>query len=102
MRALRKMKAAFRVAAATAGMSLIVAPGITAPGFAFGHNPGPSTATPIEHLVVIFQENVSFDHYFATYPFAANRTAGEPRFDAAPDTPAINGLNTGPAAPPNQ
>ena len=24
------------------------------------------TATPIEHLVVIFQENVSFDHYFAT------------------------------------
>ncbi|MGH3515535.1 MAG: hypothetical protein ACRDQI_03040 [Pseudonocardiaceae bacterium] len=26
-----------------------------------------STATLIEHLVVIFQENVSFDHYFATY-----------------------------------
>ena len=25
-------------------------------------------ATPIKHLVVIFQENVSFDHYFATYP----------------------------------
>lgn len=32
--------------------------------------------TPIKHVVVIFQENVSFDHYFATYPFAAN-TAGE-------------------------
>ena len=27
-------------------------------------------ATPIEHLIVIFQENVSFDHYFATYPVA--------------------------------
>mgnify|MGYP001597532504 CR=1 FL=1 len=26
------------------------------------------TATPIRHLVVIFQENVSFDHYFGTYP----------------------------------
>src|SRR6516162_8099165 len=25
---------------------------------------------PIRHLVVIFQENVSFDHYFATYPHA--------------------------------
>ena len=30
------------------------------------------TATKIQHLVVIFQENVSFDHYFATYPVAAN------------------------------
>ena len=36
-----------------------------------------ATTTPIEHLVVIFQENVSFDHYFATYPNAAN-PAGEP------------------------
>src|SRR5215470_8107099 len=30
------------------------------------------TKTPIKHLVVIFQENVSFDHYFATYPSATN------------------------------
>lgn len=44
------------------------------------------TATPIKHLVVIFQENVSFDHYFATYPKAAN-PAGEPAFTAAADTP---------------
>jgi phospholipase C len=28
------------------------------------------TATPIKHLVVIFQENISFDHYFGTYPYA--------------------------------
>ena len=27
-----------------------------------------TTSTPIKHLVVIFQENVSFDHYFGTYP----------------------------------
>ena len=46
-----------------------------------------NTATPIRHLVVIFQENVSFDHYFATYPKAAN-PAGEPAFTAAANTPA--------------
>ena len=49
------------------------------------------TATPIKHLVVIFQENVSFDHYFATYPQAAN-TAGEPSFHRQPGTPSVNGL----------
>ena len=46
-----------------------------------------NTATPIRHLVVIFQENVSFDHYFATYPKAAN-PKGEPAFTAAAGTPA--------------
>ena len=39
------------------------------------------TATPIKHVVVIFNENVSYDHYFATYPRAAN-PPGEPRFTA--------------------
>ena len=51
-----------------------------------------STGSPIKHIVVIFQENVSFDHYFATYPTAAN-TAGEPRFVAAEGTPTVNGLD---------
>ena len=50
------------------------------------------TATPIKHLVVIYQENVSFDHYFATYPHAQNRP-GEPRFVAPYSTPRINGLS---------
>ena len=50
------------------------------------------TKTPIKHVVVIFQENVSFDHYFATYPNAKN-PAGEPRFTARKDTPTVNGLN---------
>jgi phospholipase C len=54
---------------------------------------GAATTTPIEHLVVIFQENVSFDHYFATYPVALN-AAGEPSFVAAPETPSVNGLGT--------
>lgn len=50
------------------------------------------TATPIKHLVVIFDENISFDHYFGTYPFAAN-PSGEPKFTARPDTPTVNGLD---------
>ncbi len=49
------------------------------------------TATPIKHLVVIFDENNSFDHYFGTYPVAQNNP-GEIPFHAAPDTPAVNGL----------
>jgi len=53
----------------------------------------PETATPIEHLVVIFQENVSFDHYFATYPAALN-SPGEPHFHAKEGTPSVNGLGT--------
>jgi phospholipase C len=56
-----------------------------------GGGGGGRTATPIKHLVVIFQENVSFDHYFGTYPTATN-PSGEPRFIAAPGTPAVNGL----------
>jgi phospholipase C len=50
-----------------------------------------ATATPIKHLVVIFQENVSFDHYFGTYPNATN-PSGEPQFTPAPGTPTVNGL----------
>ncbi len=52
---------------------------------------GSQTTTPIKHLVVIFQENVSFDHYFGTYPNALN-TQGEPGFKAANNTPSVNGL----------
>jgi phospholipase C len=44
-------------------------------------------------VVVIFQENVSFDHYFATYPVAANNNAAEPTFVASPNTPSVNGLS---------
>jgi len=48
--------------------------------------------TPIQHIVVIFGENVSFDHYFATYPTAVN-PPGQPRFTALPNTPSVNGLS---------
>jgi len=55
-----------------------------------GQKPG-GTATPIQHLVVIFQENISFDHYFGTYPKAEN-PPGEPPFYASPGTPTVNGF----------
>lgn len=55
---------------------------------------GAETITRIKHLVVIVQENVSFDHYFATYPRAAN-LPGEPVFNPRPGTPSVNGLNAG-------
>ena len=41
-----------------------------------------TTITPIKHLIVIFQENISFDHYFGTYPHAANPD-GQPNFIAS-------------------
>jgi phospholipase C len=61
---------------------------------------GRSTATPIKHLVVIFDENISFDHYFGTYPYAQN-LKGEPPFHARPGTPTVNGLynSVGPKGP---
>ncbi len=49
-------------------------------------------ATPVKHLVVIFDENVSFDHYFGTYPYAANTDGST--FHAKPGTPTVNGLYT--------
>jgi len=62
---------------------------------AFAQTAG-ATATPIQHVVIIFQENVSFDHYFATYPHAANINS-EPVFVAQNighhPTPTVNGLS---------
>lgn len=50
------------------------------------------SSSPIKHVIVIFQENVSFDHYFATYPRAEN-PPGEIAFRARPKTPKVNGLS---------
>jgi phospholipase C len=80
-----------RTAALAAGLALAAL--VASPTMASAHHRPArrvSTATPIKHLVVIFQENVSFDHYFATYPKAAN-TDGT-RFTAARRTPAVNNL----------
>jgi phospholipase C len=73
--------------AAAAAVIAVVAVAIAA------QTPAPSSpAAVIQHVVVIFQENVSFDHYFGTYPHAAN-LPGEAPFTARPDTPAVAGLS---------
>ncbi|WP_042395776.1 phospholipase C [Streptacidiphilus carbonis] len=86
--------------AALAGAAALVAAAGTSPAWAWdgghGHGGGSqpthvSTATPIKHLVVIYDENVSFDHYFGTYPMAAN-TDGT-TFKASKHTPKkVNNL----------
>src|ERR1700761_2089164 len=56
-----------------------------------------TTKTPIKHLVVVFNENRAFDHYFATYPKAQN-VEGEPAFQPAGNTPTnINNLSSSPS-----
>jgi phospholipase C len=84
-----------------AAVGLVLAAGVSAPAVSTAAGaPRPKTAsattTPIQHLVVIFQENVSFDHYFGTYPNATN-TSGQP-FSAKPNTPTVNGLTNNPGA----
>ena len=64
---------------------------LAAGGRAVSQPTGPKPTTPIRYLVVIFQENHSFDGYFATYPVAAN-PPNQPHFHARPGTPSVNGL----------
>ena len=64
-----------------------------------GYTPTAPTVTPatvltpvtssqvIKHVVVIFDENVSFDHYFGTYPNAANLSSDAVKFTPATGTP---------------
>jgi phospholipase C len=46
----------------------------------------PRTATPIKHVVVIYGENVSFDHYFGTYRSRPGR-----RVNGLANTPGLGG-----------
>ncbi|MFF4249844.1 phospholipase C [Streptomyces sp. NPDC001663] len=84
-----------RVSALLGAAALATAGGAAPASAAAGHGGhGTHTATPIKHVVVIYDENISFDHYFATYPKAAN-TDGT-KFKAAAHTPkADNLLNAG-------
>ncbi len=53
--------------------------------------PTPTTAQKaIQHVVVIFGENESFDHYFGTYPNVQTATGEVQLFTAAANTPIPN------------
>jgi phospholipase C len=55
----------------------------------------PQTATPIKHVVAIFQENISFDHYFGTYPHTQPNKDGTTYFEGArKNTPRVNNLES--------
>ena len=82
------VKRAVMICAAGLGLvALVTLPGLTQGPAKADERQGPS---PIKHVVVIYGENVSFDHYFGTYPDATNAD-GQP-FHAAPGTPSVNGL----------
>ncbi|MCE7551715.1 phospholipase C [Streptomyces thermodiastaticus] len=85
----RSRRTVVRKAGALAGAAALAVLGGAAPTWAapagHGGHPDAGTATPIQHLVVLYDENVSFDHYFATYPKAAN-TDGT-TFTASKKTP---------------
>ena len=57
-------------------------------GYAAAITPSANT-TPIKHLIVIFQENISFNHYFGTYPHAAN-PLGQPTFRSSSNDTSID------------
>ena len=76
------------VASATVASASLA--GVTGASAAAVANNSAATTSPIKHVVVLFQENVSFDHYFGTYPKATN-TDGQP-FKAKAGTPTVNGL----------
>jgi len=89
-----------RVMASLLTMTIALGPTV-APAFASSAKPEtkqkvvahrPATATPIQYLVVIFNENVSFDHYFGTYPNALNPPFDN-KFTAKANTPTVNGLS---------
>jgi phospholipase C len=73
----------------TLAASALIGAGLVTQALADQKDKG-KTLTPIKHLVIIFGENISFDHYFATYPVALNDKG--PLFHPKDDTPSINGL----------
>ncbi|MEU7138772.1 alkaline phosphatase family protein [Nocardia sp. NPDC046473] len=89
MSTIRGSRATYRTRGVIAAAAMLVL-AATSCSSSSDQGSGTETATPIKHLVVIFQENVSFDHYFGTYPNAAN-TDGT-KFTAKPGTPQVDGL----------
>ena len=91
-----------RRAAAWAMLATLLAWSLTCPSPLLAHDRDDATgdlaaklptATPIKHMVVIFDENNAFDHYFGTYPYAQPNLDGSVYFGAPKEeTPLVNGL----------
>lgn len=73
-------KAPFLIAALVAGLLQV------APVAAASDLQAPQPATPIEHLIVLMQENHTFDNYFGTYP-GANGIPEGTRMPVDPNDP---------------
>ena len=54
----------------------LVAMVLLAPSASAATSPDPATRTPIKHVVLLMQDNHSFDSYFGTYPGADGIPAG--------------------------
>ena len=90
--ALNRRSRASLAVAAVAATTLVVASQVGTSSASVTADRSKVTSTPIKHLVVLFDENVSFDHYFATYPHATNKDGT--RFTAPASTPKVNTLRT--------
>lgn len=86
----QNMTKKLKVSVIAASISLIFGTGLLSPVNAASST---DSISPIKHVVVIFQENVSFDHYFGTYPYAAN-LPNQPVFTFNPLTPSVNGFSS--------
>jgi phospholipase C len=78
------------LAAALSGAMILSGCSSTPSPYSTSGGSGSSASAAIQHVVVIFGENISFDHYFGTYPNAKN-LSGEPQFTALSGTPAVDG-----------
>jgi phospholipase C len=76
-----EMAARWKQVAIMACMLLLIAPTTSKAAVA-------TTATPIQHVIIIMQENHSFDNYFGTYP-TANGTLVTP---ITSQLPSVNGI----------
>ncbi|HEX3457131.1 MAG TPA: alkaline phosphatase family protein, partial [Candidatus Baltobacteraceae bacterium] len=72
--------AAIAATASCSGSAASGGPGAVIPG-----SPDGKGRTPISHVIVVIQENRSFDNFFATFPGADGTTTGQ----GAPMPPAI-------------
>jgi phospholipase C len=85
----------FRAGSVTLSLGLTINPFLALAQTATPTTSSVAPTTPIQHVVIIYGENESFDHYFGTYPKATN-PPGQPRFTALPGTPSANNYETNP------